>query len=193
LIYYHDVKNSPVAKMLKEVPQFEGKFDPTIVVFADSAHADCEEGRSTACDLQVYQGGLIDHISWVPKPVPLSTAESENNCYSAAIMRIQFTIKTIARLLFGNEDAPYTVPICVDSSAAISMNTAEKPTRRTRHVNSRHWFGRQAAKEGRVAFVKVDGKTQQPADPGTKNMSDRESQYYRFLFEAPCIDYRGVG
>ena len=83
LIYYHDINKSLLAKMAKEFEVFDG--DLMYVVFADSAHADCNEGRSTACDLQVFQGGIIDHISWVPNPVPLSTAQSESNCYSAAI------------------------------------------------------------------------------------------------------------
>ena len=70
--------------MLKEI---EGcMFDPFFLTFANSAHADCDQSQSTACDLQVFQGGLIDHISWVPNPVAQSTAEkSESNCYSAAI------------------------------------------------------------------------------------------------------------
>ena len=85
--------------MLKEVPEFEG-LDPTFVVFADSSHGDCDNRRSTACDLQVYQGGLVDHISWVPNPIPQSSAESKNNCYSAAIMRMRYTKKAICKILF---------------------------------------------------------------------------------------------
>ena len=185
LIFYHKIEHAPIIKMLKEIPQFNEKFDPLLLVFADSAHADSDEGKSTACDLQVFQGGLIDHISWTPSPVSMSTAESENNAYSAAIMRIRFTSKAISKLLYNADDSAVTVPVLVDSSAAIAMNTSEKPTRKTRHVASRFWYGRQAIQEGRVAFVKVDGSTQQPADVGTKILSDRESQYYRYLFEAP--------
>ena len=184
LIFYKNLDEAPVTKMLREVPGFDG-FDPTFVVFADSAHADSDNGRSTACDLQVYQGGLIDHISWIPHPVPMSTAESENNCYSAAVMRMKYTKKAICQILFMDKDAPLTVPVCVDSSAAVSMNVSENPTRRTRHVESRYWYTRAAIQEGHAALVKVQGDAQQPADVGTKNLRDRESQYYRYLFEAP--------
>ena len=185
LIFYSDVRDSPVYRLVREVPGFLDKFDPSYFVFADSAHGDSDERRSTACDLQVYQGGLIDHISWVPKPVPLSTAESENNCYSAAIMRMRYTKKAICHILFMDEDAPLTVPILVDSTAAIAMNESDTPTRRTRHVESRYWYGRRSVQAGHAAMVKVDGKTQQPADVGTKNMRDRESIYCRGPFESP--------
>ena len=184
LIYYHKLEDAPITKMLKEVPEFQD-FDPVFVMFADSAHADSDQGRSTACDLQVFQGGLIDHNSWLPHPVPMSTAESENNCYSAGIMRMRYTKKAICKILFMEPDAPLTVPVCVDSSAAIAMNTASNPSRKTRHVESRYWYTKSSIREGHVALVKVDGKTQQPADIGTKNQRDRESQYYRYLFEAP--------
>ena len=170
--------------MLAEVPDFVN-YNPTFVIFADSAHADCDGGRSTACDLQVYQGGLIDHISWVPEPVPLSTAESENNCYSAAMMRMRYTKRAICQLLFADENHPLTVPICVDSTAAMAMNNSDNLTRKVRHVMSRYWYGRSTIQAGHAGMVKVDGSMQQPADPGTKNQRDRETQYYRYLFEAP--------
>ena len=184
LIYYSNLSKAPVVKMLRELPGFD--YDPFIVVFADSAHADSDEGRSMACDLQVMQGGLIDHVSWVPNPIPMSTAESENNCYSAACMRILYTMKAIKKIFMGSTEATYTVPVLVDSSAAIAMNTSENPSRRTRHVASRHWFARQSQQQGHTALVKVDGKTQQPADIGTKLFKEDDSAYYRALFEAPC-------
>jgi hypothetical protein len=169
--------------MLKEVPGF-AKFDPLFLIFVDSSHADCDEAKSTGCDLHVFQGGLIDANSWVPDPVPQSTAESENNSYSASIMRGLYHKRTIMRIIHGDPDHPYTIPICVDNTAAITMNTSDKVTRRVRHVSSRYWFGRQAVKSSQVAFVKVDGKTQQPADIGTKNVQAAESRYYRWLFES---------
>ena len=184
---HHNMEDAPVTRMLKEVPDFKD-WDPTFVAFADSSHADSDEGRSTACDLQVHQGGLIDHASWTPKPVPLSTAESENNCYSAAIMKMRCTKRAICKILFMDESSPLTVPICADSEAAIAMNAAESPTRRTRHASSRFWCARSSIKEGHAALIKVDGKTQQPADPGSKNQTDRETQYYRHLFESPHQD-----
>ena len=184
LIFFHNVYDSPVAKMLAEVPGFEGQ-DPTFIIFADSSHADSDQGRSTACDLQVLQGGLIDHHSWIPFPIPQSSGESELNCYSAAIMRMRYTKKAICHILFMCPDARLTVPVCVDSTAAMAMSVSENTTKRARHIESRYWYGKISIQAGHAVLIKVDGKTQQPADPGTKNMRDRESKYYRYLFEAP--------
>lgn len=183
LIYYSDIEEAPVIKMLKDVPEFQ-KYDPTFFVFADSSHGDSDERKSTACDLQVYQGGLIDHISWIPNPIPMSSAESENNCYSAAIMRMKYTKKALMKLLNRSEESQLTVPILVDSTAAIAMNTSDNPSRNTRHVESRFWYAKSAVKEGHAAFVKVEGSTKQPADPGTKIQADTQTAFYRSLFES---------
>ena len=115
----------------------------------------------------------------------MSSAESENNCYSAAIMRMRYTKKALCKILFKAPEAQMTVPICVDSTAAIAMNNSENPTKKTRHVESRYWYGRTSIQEGHAKLIKVDGATQQPADIGTKNQSDKETKYYRYLFEAP--------
>ncbi len=103
-------------------------------------------------------------------------------------MRALFTIKAIKKILFNAEDATYTIPILVDSTAAIAMNVSENPTRRTRHITTRFWFGKQAEQQGHVLFVKVDGNTQQIADMGTKNLQAREARYYRYLFEGQHED-----
>lgn len=71
LIYYHNINHTPITKLLQGVPKFDG-FDPIYVVFVDSAHGDSDERRSTACDMKFYQGGLINHISWVPTVVPVN-------------------------------------------------------------------------------------------------------------------------
>ena len=127
----------------------------------------------------------MDHVSWTPGPIPMSTAESENNCYSAAVMRMRCTKKAMCKILFMSEDAPLTVPICVDSTAAIAMSTSDNVSRKTRHVESRFWYARSSVREGHAALVKVNGASQQPADMGTKPLNERQTQYYRYLFEAP--------
>ena len=125
-------------------------------------------------------------MSWIPTPVPLSTAESENNCHAIAVMRALYIARIVAELESGSPDAaPQTVPICVDNSAALIMNESDNTSRRVRHVESRYWFGKTARQRGLVKFIKVDGKTQQPADLGTKNVQDSEARPYLDLFEAP--------
>ena len=174
-------------RMLQDNTEFKDTTELTgsHIVFADSSHCDAGEGRSTACELQVYQGGIIDHTSWVPEPVSLSTAESENNCYSVAIMKAIY-ISRVLNYIRGRGDAlPPTIPICVDNAAAITFNQSENITRRVRHIESRFWFGRSAVQSGRAKFIKVDGKTEQPADLGTKNIQENDARKYLDLFEAP--------
>ena len=124
-------------------------------------------------------------ISWVPNLVLQLTAESESNCYSATIMRVLHTKKVISHLLHGEKDVDLTVPICVNNSAAIIMNTSDATSRCTRHVESRCWFGKQAIQQGHAKFVKVDGALQQPANIGTKSFQAQDSAYCLTLFEAP--------
>jgi len=120
----------------------------------------------------------------VPNPIALSTAEAESNCYSAAIARSRFPFKAIAYILFGNPNYDYTIPICVDSSAGMSMNVKDNPSKKSRHIEVRYWYGRRAVSQGLAKLFKVHGDTQQPADIGTKAKEACESQYYRYLFEA---------
>ena len=190
LIFYHDHMTSPVMQMLQNNPNYQDLLSTTEghVVFADSSHADAGEGRSTACQLQVYQGGIVYHASWVPDPVAMSSAESENNCYSVAIMKGKYISRVLNFVRNGNE-RPFsllsTIPICVDNNAAITMNESDNITRRVRHVESRYWYGRQAVQAGEVKFIKVSGQTEQPADIGTKNMQEKDARKYLDLFEAP--------
>ena len=191
LIFYHNLEHAPVMQMLEENKVFvrfkkESISKVNHIVFADSSHCDAGEGRSTACELQVYQGGLIDHTSWVPQPVALSTAESENNCYSAAIMKAVYLARCISFMQSGSYGSwNPTIPICVDNSAAITINEAESITRKVRHVESRYWYGRQQVQRGLVKLIKVDGKSEQAADIGTKNVPNKEGKRYLELFEAP--------
>ena len=201
LIFYHDHTRSPIVRMLQDNEQYKqllqlpeqwtekqltSHIASSQMIFADSSHCDAGEGRSTACDLQVYQGGIIDHTTWVPEPVSLSTAESENNCYSVAIMKARYITRILTFVRTAYEYVPLpTIPIFVDSNAAIAMNESDNITRRARHIESRYWYGRLAVQRGEIRFIKVNGKTQQPADIGTKNVQEKDARKYLNLFEAP--------
>ena len=72
---------------------------------------------------------------------------------------------------------PIEIKVCLKFSLETS--------RRTRHVESRYWHAKSCVEAGHITFVKVDGKTQQPADLGTKNQTSEETAHHRSLFEAP--------
>ena len=193
LICHHDHLQSPAMKMLQNNPNCQDLL--TIceghMTFADSSHADAGEGRSTACQLQICQGGVISHASWVPEPVAMAQAESENNCHSAAIMKGK-CISSVLNFIRNGCDCqqPHrllsAIPICVDDNAAIIMNQSENIAQRVRHVESRFWHGRQATQAGKAKFIEVDGKTEQPTDIGAKNMQEKkDARKHLDLFEAP--------
>ena len=121
----------------------------------------------------------MDHTSWALQPVALSMAESENNCYSAAIMKAIYLaccISFMQRGTYGNWSP--TIPVCIDNSAAVTINEAESITHKVRHVESCYWYGRQQVQQGRVKLIKVDGKSEQAADVGMKNVPNKEGKRY---------------
>ena len=101
-------------------------------------------------------------------------------------MKARYISRCLALIRTGCDDAwADTVPILVDNQAAVIMNESDNLTRRARHIESRYWYGRYAVKNGHAKFVKVEGKTQQPADLGTKNIQEADARPYLLLFEAP--------
>ena len=75
ITFYRDFKRSPVCKLLVEN---NIKCDDVFFSFLDSSWNDnVDIGRSTGMYLVFYMGGLIDHISNMPDPVALSSAEAE--------------------------------------------------------------------------------------------------------------------
>ena len=133
LIYYHDHTKAPIYMLLENVKELH-LFSKNYLVCADSSHGDADNRRSTGCDIHIYQGGLIDHNSWVPGPVPQSTAESELNTYSASAMRAIY-VEEIIRQLEGRQYRN-TVPILVDNTAAIAMTNSDNISRKARHIGS---------------------------------------------------------
>jgi hypothetical protein len=184
LIYYRDVKTSPIARLLKE--SGHGDIDPTFVYFTDSAYHDCDDGRSTGCYLGFFQGGLIDMSSSVPVPVPSSTAEAETSYASVTCLATVPTRRAYMAIVFDDEDRPFTVPIMTDSKATIDIARNERGTARTRHMTRRQLIVRFCTRNGYVILLHVDGKRFQLADIGTK--SDIEPSEFEFklsVIEAP--------
>ena len=172
LRFYSDARVSPLGQLLQSI---DVEIDPMLVYFTDSSFQDCDEQRSTGCYLGFYQGGLIDPNSFVPPPIAMSSAEAENNTMCVGTMAAMHTRMIIMQLRFGNPDHPYTVPVLVDSQAADAMTLNEKDTKCTHHIEHRWQYTRYARHKGDVGIYKCDGKTQQLADVGTKNLSDQES------------------
>ena len=188
LIFYKNAEDSPVVKMLRERIGIPRHIDLSFIYFTDSSFMDCDEGRSTASYIGFFQGGAIDHNSFVPLPVANSTAEAETNALAAGTMAAAYTRRGIADILYNNEDKPWTVPIFSDSEAAIAMNSSEKVTKKSRHIERRWFYAKQEYMRSRVIFFHVRDQFSL-ADLGTKNLTAEEAKYKLSHIEVPVNDF----
>ncbi len=76
----------------------------------------------------------------------------------------------IMELRTGDSGASYTVPMLVDSTAAIAINSNDKDTKRTRHIEHRWLYTRSQRRCGHLSIHHVSGDDYQIADLGTKNV-----------------------
>ena len=69
------MNDAPVTDLLR---QASIKTENQLMYFSDSSWKDCPDTvRSTGAYIIFYQGGKIDHGTFVPGPVAQSSAESE--------------------------------------------------------------------------------------------------------------------
>ena len=74
----------------------------TLLWFTDASHLDCDESRSTCAYIGLFQGGVIDAGSFVPRPIAGSTMESEIMAMAAGAMTCAYARMGIADILFGD-------------------------------------------------------------------------------------------
>jgi len=178
------VTKSPVNQLVQDANL---AIDPFLLTFTDSSWGDCDEQKSTGCYVILLQGGLVDASSFVPNIVTLSSAEAETNAACVATMATMHIRQIVMELLTGNPDAPLTVPLLTDSTAAQSITRNDKDTRRTRHIERRWLYTRKARQNGDISVHHVDGDKHQLADLGTKNVPAHESAYKLSIIEADPI------
>ena len=108
--------------------------------FSDSSWQDCPDtGRSTGAYMIFYQGGPIDHVTYVPGPVAQSSSESEYNAACTAGMDLANYRMLIHEFL--NKD-PEIVPeesslILLDIKSDMCMAKNGKDTKHTRRIARR--------------------------------------------------------
>ena len=120
-----------------------------------------------------YQGGPIDHGTYVPGPVARSSAESEYNATCTLGMALVHFSMLIHELLnkypyIVTEEAPL---IILDSKSAMFMAKNGKNTKHTSHITWRMHFERNG---GKCKMQKIDWCEggMQLADIFTKNVSE---------------------
>jgi hypothetical protein len=133
----------------------------------------------------LLQGGSVDHNSFVPYPITLSSVKTEVNAATVAVMIRARTRMIFMEVLYGNPDRPYTIPVFSNSAAAIAISKNEKGTHCTRRIACRYLDCRQANIAGDVAMHHISGDAHQLADLGTKNVPASESAYKLSIVEVP--------
>ena len=110
------------------------------MALSDSSWQDFpDSGRITVTFIIFYQGGKIDHVTYVPVPVAQSSAESEYNAAFTAVMDLAHCRMLIHELL---NKYPYIVPeedllIILDIISAVCMDRNGKDTKNTSHISRR--------------------------------------------------------
>jgi hypothetical protein len=183
LKYYFNFEDSPLHDILHHHKIDCRRF---LATFSDSSWQDCPDtGRSTACYTVTYMGGVIDHTTHMPAIVALSSAEAEYNGACTASMATDHHRMMLNELEKLDPDAnPSPIPLLMDSISAIAMSKSIKDTKRTRHIQRRMHYVREAEAQGRILPGWINQKFQF-SDIGTKNttVEDLESRIKTMMVE----------
>lgn len=162
---------------------FGGRLDGRpMVAYSDAnwaGRAGENEGKSTSGWLVKIGSGPVSWSSKKQSMVALSSTESEYVAAALATQEIMWLRGLLADFGVGGLDRP-TVLRC-DNTAAIALAQSDSTSQRSKHINVRFHFIRQAVREGTIKLDWVSTH-QQPADVFTKPLGPQS-----FLRIRPCI------
>jgi hypothetical protein len=164
IMFYHNMRHSTVYKML--IDKDVEITDVMLIWFTDVSHGNCV----------------------VAQPIPHSTAESETIAISVGAMACVYARMGIADILFNNAEKPWTIPLISHSSAAIAMNSSNKPTKQNRHIDRQYFYGREEYLASRIEFHHIDAD-HLLADLATKNLTAKEAAYKLSIVECTVTDH----
>lgn len=137
-----------------------------LVLYSDADYAgDKETRRSTTGYVSVFAGGPITWKSQFQKTVALSTMEAEYMALSAGVQEIIWMRRLMKELEEDNGTKPTT--IYCDNQSTICFTKDPVHHQRSKHIDVRYHFARQAQEENVVA-VKYIPTELMVADPLTK-------------------------
>ena len=165
--FYSKLKDSPVHQLLKENNIEENTSH--LVTFSDASwQDDTDTGRSTCGRITFLQGGAVDHSTYVPVPVAMSSGEAEylgaaGAAISAAHLRmLWYDFRCLGQRHYSVEameqEPPYLVMI--DNEAAIAMAGSDKDTARTKRISRRYHFVRQGVSMKQLVLKWIGTKSQ---------------------------------
>ncbi|MGH3053820.1 MAG: reverse transcriptase domain-containing protein [Gaiellaceae bacterium] len=185
LQFYSNTHDSPVYSLLSQ-HNITTKRD--LFAFSDSSWQDCPDtGRSTGSFLIFYKGGVVDHSSFLPDPVAMSSGEAEYNTACATCIAVaHLRMLTNKLITLSSSDPPNQEPVTIilDNTAAIKMGQSFRDTRHTRHILRRYHYVRQGKLDGLHHLSWITNKMQL-ADNGTKPLTPAEALPRQKIFLVP--------
>ena len=136
----------------------------TLVCYSDADHGgDKTTGRSTTGIVCIYAEGAISWLSQRQTSVAISTTEAEVVAASEATREVVW-LKRLLNEIVGLADIP---AIRIDNEAAVRLAQNPEYHRRTKHIQTRHFFVREKVTEGEVGVESMTTELQ-VADALTK-------------------------
>ena len=136
----------------------------TLLCYSDADHAgDKSSSRSTTGVVCIYSGGAISWLSQRQSSVAISTTEAEIVAASEAAREVVW-LKRLLNELVALDGVP---EIQIDNEAAIRLAQNPEYHRRTKHIQTRHFFIREQVAEGEIGVKSVTTELQ-VADALTK-------------------------
>ena len=141
---------------------------PQLSAYTDSDWAGDSTRRTTSCfQLFIGTAPLQWHVR-LTRSVCLSSMESELVALCEGVKTLVHTIRIVADLGGLQQQRPFRVS--VDSDAARLALRRPGPSRRSRHIEVRHFWVKERIDDGTIVVTRVEG-TENPADIGTKPLA----------------------
>jgi len=144
--------------------RLSGMFD--LVGYCDADWGGCLRTRKSTDGVLFVLAGTA--ISWKSKRqsiVALSTCEAEYIVTCSGAKEASYLARLLCDML--GTDAVPTIPVYVDNDGAIDLASKEAVSQRTKHIDIRYHYIREALSNKRISLHHIDTK-KQLADPLTK-------------------------
>jgi len=147
-----------------------------LIGYADASYADCPNSRrSTSGSCFLLAGGAISWFSRTQKCVTRSSFESELVCISDTMSELIWLRKLLQDLSWNLLEPTL---VFEDNQAVIAQLIAPTITRRTKHIEVKHFFAREQIQNG-ILNVQYIPTKEQVADGLTKNLGRLAFKYFR--------------
>ncbi len=148
-----------------------------LTAYCDADWSGDVDDRKSTSGMAIYVDGCLVH--WASKKqatVSLSSAEAEYMSISSTVQELKWIQSLLTELDLLSDTAPI---LYCDSQSAIQISENDKHHNRTKHIDIRHHFVRDAIRANRLElkWLQTD---QQPADILTKGLDQRKFEKLRY-------------